>query len=42
MIKIGTTNNKVKSIAIVVLVLAIIFGIGYFIGYYGTDLIKKM
>ena len=42
MIRIDPNKNKFKSIAIVVFALVLIFGVGYLIGYFGTDLIKKM
>lgn len=42
MIEIDPNKNKIKSIAIAVLVLVAIFGIGYLVGYYGSDLIKNL
>ena len=42
MIEIDPNKNKIKSIAIAFLVLAAIFGIGYLVGYYGSDLIKNL
>lgn len=38
----GKNGNKVKSYLTVAVVILIIFGIGYLIGYYGTDFFANL